>query len=183
MVKPSVTDYLAFLFRPFFRAWWAALTGFASVLALFLARDTSINVGGATVSIVVLVAFTASFVLVSVVAQSWALFQNSAASLQVRSFDKSKELAEGWVLVIEASAELTVGTVLDVYRRAGLAEVPLALVQVVSRNSNGAYQAAPIGKINPVHIREHANGGLRPSDLIVRPFVDLSRIREVSRDI
>ena len=183
MTRPSIPDYLSFLFRPFFRAWWAALTGFASVLALFLARESTVEVGGTIIALAVLLAFTILFVLLSVLTQGWALFQQGWVSLRVSSFDRSKELSEGWVLVIEASTELSVGTVLDVYRRSGLAEVPLALVRIVSRNSSGAFQATPIGKINPVHIREHANGGLRPGDLVVRPYLDLSRLREVSRDV
>lgn len=183
MFRPSVVDYLAYLLRPFFRAWWAAITGFASVLALFLARDSAVVVRAPTIAIVVLVLFGLMFVILATVTQGWFLYRSQLRSMRVTSFDKSREMAGGWVIVVEAQEDIAIGAILDIHKRSGVVEVPLALVEVIARNSDGAYQARPIGKINPVHIREHANGGLRPTDLIVRPFVEWTRIAEVSRDL
>ena len=183
MIQPSFGDYLAYLLRPFFRAWWAAITGFASVLALFLARESTIAVGGPGIAIAVLLLFSLSFVILAAVSQGWVLYKSQAQTMRVISFEKTKEVAGGWVLIVEAQADIGIGATLDIHKRSGVAEVPLALVEIVGRNSDGAYQARTIGKINPVHIREHANGGLRPTDLVVRPFVKWTRIAEVNRDL
>jgi hypothetical protein len=180
--NPTAGGYIGFMFRPFFRAWWASLTGFASVLALYLARDSRIEIGGAAIASITLLFFSLVFVILSVVTQGWELYQSRTGGLRVKSVEKSKEVTEGWILILETSATLSVGAVVDIHKRSGVTEVPLALVQITGRNSDGAYQATPIGKINPAHIREHSAGGLRPTDLVVRPFVEFQRFREVRHD-
>lgn len=92
-------------------------------------------------------------------------------------------MREGWVFVLSGDVDLPVGALGDVYRRTGRAEIPLALARIESKNSSGAFQAVPVGKLNPIHVKEHSAGGLRSSDLVVRAHVDLSRIKEVIDDI
>ena len=87
------------------------------------------------------------------------------------------------MFVLEGGVDLPVGSVVDIHKRTGAAEVPLALVRIAAQNSLGAYQATPIGRINPVHIQEHSAGGLKPWDLIVRTSVDLQRMKEVADDL
>ena len=177
---PTFGSYLRYLTAPFFRAWWAAITGVASVLSIYLAHTWSIALTAPLAVTLTFVILTLVFLVLSVVAQGWHLFVARDAGLRVTSFDRSRDVAEGWILVLEGSVDVAVGAVVDIHKRSGAAEVPLALVKVTGKNSNGAYQATPIGRINPAHIREHSAGGLKSSDLVVRPFVDMRRITEVA---
>ena len=183
MNSPSYASYLRYLTRPFFRAWWAALTGFASVLALYLTRDSGVTIGPVAVATLILLSFTLVFLVVAVISQGWRLDSAPPKTLRVTAFEQSRDMEGGWLLLIEGDVDLNVGAIVDVHKRAGVGEVPLALFRVESKRSDGAYQATPIGRINPVHIREHTAGGLRTGDLVVKPFVEFRRILEIADDI
>nr|WP_320190103.1 hypothetical protein [uncultured Desulfobacter sp.] len=111
------------------------------------------------------------------------MYANQLDKFQVLSFERNREIQEGWVFILHGNIDLAVGTVVDIHKKAGEVEVPLTLVRINSRNSNGAYQATPIGKMNPAHIREHSAGGLKPVDLVVRTSVDLQRMKEIVDDL
>jgi len=180
---PTLSSYLHFIFSPFFRNWWAVLTGCASILAMYVTPSQGITLSGTGMMTVTFVVLTLVFITLSVLSQGWQLYMGRLTGLRVMSFERNRDVQEGWVFVLDGNIDLSVGSVIDVYKRTGAAEVPLALVRIVSRNSCGAYQATPIGKINPAHIREHSAGGLKPGDLLVRTSVDLQRIKEVSNDL
>jgi hypothetical protein len=183
MANPTFGGFLAYLTKPFFRTWWAVITGFASILALYITRDSHFTIGGASIASLILVGSILLFLVLSVTSQGWKLFTAQSTGLHVVSFEKSREVPEGWLLIIGGNAEMTVGTVVDIHKRTPAGEVPLAFFEVSGRNSDGRYQATPIGRINPSHIREHSAGGLRPSDLVVRTSVEIKRMKEVARDI
>ncbi|OGQ87936.1 MAG: hypothetical protein A2512_09955 [Deltaproteobacteria bacterium RIFOXYD12_FULL_56_24] len=180
---PTIEGFLLFLINPFFRYWWAALTGCASILAVYITPSSGITLNGATMMSVTFVAFALVFLTLSVLNQGWQLYMGRLVGLQVTSFERNRDMPEGWVFVLVGGIDLAVGTVIDIHKKTGAAEVPFSLVRIASRNSRGAYQATPIGKINPTHIKEHSAGGLRPEDLIVRTSVDLQRIKEVVNDL
>jgi len=103
--------------------------------------------------------------------------------LQVSPFERNRDIQEGWVFILNGNIHLSVGTVVDVHKKMGEIEVPLALIRINARNSSGVYQATPIGKMNPVHIKEHSVGGLKPGDLVVRTSMDLQRIKELADEL
>jgi len=183
MANPTFGDFVAYLTKPFFRTWWAVITGFASILALYVTRDSHFTIDGPGVASLILLGSILLFLVLSVTSQGWKLFRGQSAGLHVLSFEKSRDVAEGWLLIIGGNAEVIVGTVVDIYKRTPAGEVPLAFFEISGRNSDGRYQATPIGRINPSHIREHSAGGLRPSDLVVRTSVEIKRMKEVARDI
>jgi hypothetical protein len=180
---PTFGSYLRYVTAPFFRAWWAVITGLASVLSLYIAHTWQITLTAPFATTLTFIVLTMGFLVISVVARGWDLFVAARTGLKVTSFERSRDVEEGWILVIEGNMDLSVGAVIDIHKRAGAAEVPLALVQVTGKNSNGSYQATPIGRINPAHVREHSAGALRPSDLVVRPFVEMRRMTEVMNGI
>ena len=181
--QPTFSGYLRFLFSPFFRNWWAALTGCASIFAMYITPSQGTTLSGPGMLTVTFIALTLIFITASALNQGWQLYIGKMRGLRVSSFERNREVEEGWVFLLEGDIELAVGTVIDVHKKTGSAEVPLALVRIVAKNSCGAYQAAPIGKINPTHIREHSAGGLKAEDLIVRTSVDLQRMKEVVDDL
>jgi len=181
--QPTFGGFLHFLFSPFFRYWWAALTGCASIFAMYITPSSGIVLSGAAMMTATFVGLTLFFITISVFGQGWQLYMERLGMVYVSSFERNRDVPEGWVFVIVGGIDLAVGTVIDIHKKTGAAEVPLSLARIVSRNSCGAYQATPIGKINPTHIREHSAGGLRPMDLVVRTSVDLQRIKEVVSDL
>lgn len=177
-MPPSFSAYLRFLTAPFFKAWWAVITGLASFLSLYVANRSTLTLSAMAAFSVTFLLFTLGFFALSAVAQGWTLYSTQGNPLTVVQFDRNRDVEEGWYLVISGSADLSVGSVCDIHRRVGSAEVPLALVRVTGRNSDGTFQAAPLGRMNPSLTREHAAGRLRPGDLVIRPFVDVRRLRE-----
>lgn len=177
------SSYLRFLFSPFFRYWWAALTGCASILAIYITPSQGITVSGAAAMTTTFIGLTLIFLTLSVLSQGWQLYMSRLEELRVSSFERNREVQEGWVFVLDGNIDLAIGTVIDVHKRAGVAEVPLALVRIVAKNSSGAYQATPIGKINPTHLKEYSAGGLKPEDMIVCISIDLERMKEVVGDL
>ena len=181
--QPTFGSFLQFLFSPFFRNWWAALTGCASIFAMYITPSSGITLSGGAMMTATFVGLTLVFIALSVVGQGWQLYTRRLDYLQVKSFERNRDMPGGWVFVLVGGVDLSVGTVIDIHKKAGAAEVPLSLVRIVSQNSCGAYQATPVGKINPTHIKEHSTGGLRPMDLVVRTSIDLQRIKEVANDL
>ncbi|MGD9733582.1 MAG: hypothetical protein AB7U45_15500 [Desulfamplus sp.] len=180
---PTASSYLRFIFSPFFRYWWAALTGCASILAIYITPSQGVTLTGAVMMTMTFVILTMVFITLSALGQSWQLYMMRPQGLRISSFERNRNIKEGWVFVLYGDIELSVGTVIDIHKRTGTVEVPLALIRIDARNSDGAYQATPIGKMNPLYIKEHSAGGLKPSDLIVCTSVNLQRIREVVDDI
>jgi hypothetical protein len=163
---------------PFFWSWWAVVTGVATLFALFAGPQEGVWLSPLALAIVVLVASGLVFLVLSTLSRGWELFVARDGGLRVISFERNRHIAEGWVFILEGNVHLDVGSVIDVHKQSGAAEVPLALLKVVGRNDSGAYQALPIGQLNPVHVREHSAGGLRVPDLIVRKTIDAHRLRE-----
>lgn len=181
-MQPSIPSYLAFLFTPFFRNWWAALTGCASILALFVTPTSGVTFNGPGIMTVTFALLLMIFVTLSVCTQGWGLYSGRLRGMRVTEFERNRDVEEGWVFVIDGDVDLAVGAVVDVHKKTGAAEVPLALAQVMSRRATGGYQAVPIGKLNPAHIQEHSAGGIKPLDLIVHTNIRLHRLREVASE-
>lgn len=180
---PTLGSYLRFLFSPFFRNWWVMLTGCASVLALYITPSQGMTLTGAMLMTMTFVGLTMVFITLSAFMQGWQLYMGRLNGLRVSSFERNRDVQEGWVFILDGDIDLPVGAVVDVHKRTREIEVPLALIQINVKTSKGSYQATPIGKMNPSHIREHSAGGLKAVDLIVRTSVDLQRIKEVFDDL
>lgn len=180
---PTLSSYLRFIFSPFFRNWWAVLTGCASILAIYVTPSQGITLTGAMMMTMTFVILTMVFITLSAFNQGWQLYMGRLQGLRVSSFERNRDVQEGWVFILDGDIDLSVGTLIDVHKRTGAVEVPLALIRIDARNSDGAYQATPIGKMNPAHIREHSAGRLKPADLIVRTSVGFQRIKEVVDDL
>lgn len=150
---------------------------------MYITPSQGITLSGAAMMTVTFISFSLIFLTVSALVKSWEIYSDQRCELHVSSFERNRSISGGWVFVLIGDVDLQVGTVIDIHKKSGGVEVPLSLVQIASRNSSGAYQATPLGKINPTHINEHSVGALRPTDLIVRTSVDLRRIMEVANDL
>ena len=79
---PKFSAYLAFLFQPFFRWWWAAVTGFASIFSVLVTPQSGLVLNSATVAVIIFVGFTMAFLTVSTLVQGWDLYRKRYTDLE-----------------------------------------------------------------------------------------------------
>jgi hypothetical protein len=150
----------------------------ASILSFVLTPESGWKLTPVLALVLTLFTSLLLFLALSVLAQGWDLFINRYTTLEVRNIQKSKDFGGDLVFILSGHLPLGIGTVVDIHRRLGDLEVPFALVEVVSQNDKGHYQATPF-TIVPAHLRDYNAGRFTVSDLIAHPFVTIKRIREV----
>ena len=180
-MQPTIRKYLTFVLSPFFRWSWALITGVASLLSFVLTTYFEFKLTPPLALVLTLFIFLLLFLALSVLTQGWDLFINRYTMLEVRNVQKSKDFGGDLVFILSGHLPLGIGTVVDIHRRLGDLEVPFALVEVVSQNDKGHYQATPLTTA-PAHLRDYNTGKFTVSDLIAHPFVTIKRVREVPRE-
>ena len=143
-MQPNIPTYLGWIFRVFFRWWWAALSGTASIVALFWTPQSGITLSNIAVTAMIFVVLTLSFLTVSVLVQGWALYWDRGHQPEVVSIRRSKDLGSDWIFVINGYLQESGGALIEVRRLLEDTEVPFALVRVVGITEKGYYQAVPI---------------------------------------
>ncbi len=143
-MQPNIPTYLGWIFRVFFRWWWAALSGTASIAALFWTPQSGITLSNIAVTAMIFVVLTLSFLTVSVLVQGWALYWDRGHQPEVVSIRRSKDLGSDWIFVINGYLQESGGALIEVRRLLEDTEVPFALVRVVGITEKGYCQAVPI---------------------------------------
>jgi len=70
----TLPSFLRFLFSPFFRNWWAVLTGCASILAMYITPSHGITLSGAAMMTATFGVLSLIFITLSVLGQGWQLY-------------------------------------------------------------------------------------------------------------
>lgn len=177
-MKNQRARYLEFIVGPFFRWWWALITGLATLLSYKLTPQVGWHVGAVGVLILTLLCSTLLFLATSVVYQGWHLFRGRYAELVLCSIQRSRDLGSDWVFVLSAGLDLPTGTIIDVHRRLGDLEVPFALIEIVGANSDGRYQALPQW-LAPIHIRDYTAGRFSVSDTVCVRSLTSTRVQDL----
>jgi hypothetical protein len=99
-MAPSFSAYLAYLFRPFFRWWWAAVTGFASIFSVLVTPQSGLVLRSPSVAIVIFIGFTMAFLTLSALVQSWDLYRKRQTDLRVAAIQKTKEYGGEYVALL-----------------------------------------------------------------------------------
>ena len=173
-----IYEYLKFILSPFFRGWWAIITGLATLLGYVLTPETGVRLVPILSLLITLLIFSLLFFALSVLVQGWYLFINRYTGLEVKNIQKNEgEL----VFILSGYLPLGVGTIVDIHRRLGDLEVPFALVKVASQNDKGFYQAEALTTA-PAHLRDYNTGKFAVNDLIAYPFATTDRIREIPQE-
>jgi hypothetical protein len=170
-------SYLEFILAPFFRWWWALITGVATLLSYRLTPQGGYQLGAVAALLLTLVCFTLLFATISVLYRGWLLFRDRYAPLTVQAIQKNRDLGGEWIFVLATGGRMTPGTVVDVHRRLGDLEVPFALVEIVAETAIGTYQAVPRW-LAPIHIRDFTAGRFSPAETVVLRHLTATRIRE-----
>jgi hypothetical protein len=176
---PKFSAYLAFLFQPFFRWWWAAVTGFASIFSVLVTPQSGLVLSSATVATIIFVGFTMAFLTLSTLIQGWDLYRKRYTDLRVAAVQKTKEYGGDYVTALCGDTEVPVGTLVELRRPVGEDEILFALVEVRNRTTRGNYLGVPIWT-SAVHQRDLFGGKFAASQLVVIPHVQrntLSRLQ------
>lgn len=180
---PSVTGYMSWLLRPFFRWWWAVLTGTASILGLILTPDSGITISRPTMLIGILLLLAFVFLGLSTATQGWALYFRKHRPIRVLSVQKvlSEQKAvqphTDLLFVIDGFLKGGGGTLLDVRRALEGAETPFCIVKVTTVTEDGHFQATPIWA-SPGHLRAFRKNEFGVRDLRVTQSLTYDQVRE-----
>lgn len=169
MRSPTFLSYCRLLFEPFFKWWWAAITGVASILSYLALPESGVAVSKLGVATGVLVGLFLLFLVLSVVWQGWLLYAARFAELRVAAINKCKDYGGEYVVVLRG-LRVESGVLLELHRFVGEVEVPVAVVEVMQTNSLGEHQARPLW-FAPGHLRDFGTRKYDATDLRVRMAV------------
>jgi predicted membrane metal-binding protein len=167
------------MLSPFFRWWWAAVTGVVSLAGFVLTPASGWNFSQVGVLILMVTISTLLFLSLSVITQGWSVFTDHYGALEVKTVQKDGATGDDYIFVMAGHLPLGIGTLVDVHRRLGDIEVPFALIEVISVNEKGHYQAKSINMV-PAHLGDYNAGKFTASDMIAHPFVTRERLRGTS---
>ena len=174
----SRLDFVSWLLLPAMKAWWAVLTGTASVAALFLAPAAGLLLSPGWLFLLVLVNSLLVFTTLSVVVQGWTLFRNRAVPIRVVNASKTKNDYGATILFVLGGPVEGIGNaVLEIRRVAGEQELPFAVVQVVDRTDGGNLMAIPL-HVAPTALRDFNAHAFGVADMRVKGHVTFDRLVE-----
>ena len=178
-MRPVISEYLGWLFQPFFRWWWAAVSGTASIVALWWTPQSGVTLSNVTAAITVLIISMLVFLTLSVLIQGCSLYRGRNRSLEVVSIrrDKDKDFNADLVFVIRGYLQESIGTLVEIRRPLEDTEVPFAIVRVVGTTAKGYHQAVPIW-ISPGHQRDFMRHEFTPRALLAKTTLTYDRVLE-----
>ena len=176
-MRPILSGYLGWLFRPFFRWWWAAVSGIVSIVALLGTPESGVVLSNSIAAIVVLSGSVIVFLTLSVMMQGWSLYRGNNRSLEVISIRKARDFDGDWIFVISGHLSESTGTLVEIRRPLEDTEVPFAVVRIVGTTEEGYHQAVPIW-ISPGHQRDFNRHEFAARTLRARTTLTYDRIVE-----
>lgn len=167
---PKLSAYVGFLFQPFFRWWWAAVTGFASIFGVLVTPQSGVVLRAPTLVIIIFVGFTMAFLTLSTLFQGWDLYRKRYTDLRVAAIQKTKDYGGEYVTALRGDMEVPVGTLVELRRPVGEDEILFALVEIRNRTARGNYLGVPLWT-SAGHQRDYFGGKFASSELVVIPHV------------
>lgn len=180
--KKSTAGFLRLIFGSFFRWWWAAITGFASIASWLFVSRKGILLAPFMFSILILLGLILLFLVLSTVYQGWLIYQERFTRLQVVGFQRCSSYGGDYVFLLEGNLGAAQGTVVELKRFHAGVEVPIALVEIMEKNSKGQYQARPIW-VSPGHLRDLRMNQFVVSEIGAEPLVKLRTLQRAKDQI
>ena len=172
-----MTEYLAWLFGPFFRWWWALLTGFASLVGFAWTPQAGVHLSAAGMACLLAATFTLTFLALTVTLQGWKLHKGRWSPFEVIHIRAPTELQSELVFVLRGPETTQVGTLLSVRRDLGDIEVPFALLRVETSTLAGKLQAIPVWT-SPGHLNDLSQGKFTATSVRVDRHLSYDETRE-----
>lgn len=177
-MRSKLGQFFGIIFQPFFRWWWALITGMVSIVAFLSTPTSGIVISPTGMLFLILLGFTLLFLAFSILLQGWKLYIEVQRDLEVVSLRRTKELGADWVFVLRGYLRDATGMMLEIRRPLDEVEVPFAIVRVIGTTARGLYQAVPIW-ISPGHLRDFISCQFSTSELIAYPHIYFEKAREV----
>lgn len=137
--------YIGWLFGPFFRWWWAAVTGIIGLIA-FAWTPASISFSKPVLLLLLLVVSALFFLSATVLAQGWKLF-SERSSFRIVSLTRVEEgeFDCEWIVIFEGPPGIQVDWILQVDRKFDDGRVAsFAIIRVLNKLNECTYQAASV---------------------------------------
>lgn len=138
-------SYIVWLLGPFFRWWWAAVTGVIGLIA-FAWTPASVEVSKPILLLILLLASALLFLSATVVTQGWKLYSERSI-FRVVSLTRVEEgdFDCEWILIFEGPPGIQVDWILQVDRKFDDGRIaPFAIIKVLAQTSECTYQAASV---------------------------------------
>lgn len=177
-MQAQFMEYLQIVLTPFFKWWWVLFTGVATFLGYVLTPDAGFTFGRVGMLLLILMFFLLLFFSASIFFQGWIVFNNRFAELRILHIQKNNDLNSEFVFIFMSHISLEIGTLVHIKRRLGDVEVPFALVEIVSKNKKGNYQAKEIS-IKPAHLRDFKSGKCSIDDMVASPYISSATFKEI----
>ncbi|MEM6334607.1 MAG: hypothetical protein AAF823_14845 [Planctomycetota bacterium] len=161
----EIVAYLWYISRPFFFAWWAVITGIATLLSLFAVPESGLVLSRSAVAASTLALAALIFLVVSVVVQGFRLYSNQLGDINVKSIHTSEE-DDSLTFLLTCKRPLATGALVELRRPIGDTEAPFAIVEIGELNRKGLYEAKTVW-ISPGHQNDCRTGKFSVSDIAV----------------
>ncbi len=135
--------YLRALTQPFFRWWWALLTGVATLLSFFQWQQTGVNLSGVTVALSVCAALTLLFFAGSVITQGFGWYTQSQRQPVVVACTPADKESPVEIFHLTSALPLEPGQVISLLRTMGERVFCIGMLKV-ERIATGRYQCVPL---------------------------------------
>jgi len=139
----DVLRYLASLTRPFFRWWWAVITGLATLLAFFEWRSTGMQLSSTAVAVIVGVFLTITFFAASVIVQGFGWYTRSHGQPVIVTCTPANPESPLEVFQLTSMLPLEPGQVISLLRTVGDRTFCIGMLKV-ERIASSRYQCVPL---------------------------------------
>lgn len=167
--------FLEIMFGPFFKWWWATITGVATIAGWFIFPAFGYTVGRIWICFLILFFFTLMFLTISATYQGYRLFKNSCSRLTLKSIQRCDDFSGDHIFLFIGNYNTEIGSLFEVYRNLGDVEVCIAIVEVIHIKDDDTVQAKPIW-FSPGHKRDLQGGTIGITSLTVRPIIKKENI-------
>ena len=172
--------YVGTLLTPFFRWWWALITGVATLFSFFAWRTTELNLSGIQAALAVLIFFSMLFLVLSVISQGYKWYIRSYCNPEVIKFSPAANDSETEIFHLKSLLPLEPGQVVSVLRTFDDGRVICMGMLKVERLLSDRYQCIPLW-IGPGHRQDLKRGKIKEKHLSTSLLLnesDLSRYIE-----
>lgn len=175
--------FLRLIFGSFFRWWWAAITGFASIAGFLIALQSpaeGVLLSPLLFGILILLGSLLVFLVLSTVYRSWLIYREHFTRLRVVGLSRYNDPDPSDLFILEGNAHYNQGTVIELQRFHEGLDIAIALVEIMEKNSAGQYPAkviwAPAGPLGDLRM-----GKFMFSDIKAGPLIREETIQKAIR--
>lgn len=180
LIVMQTESFIKLLFGSFFRWWWTAVTGVATLLSFF-AIPNGIVIGRTVTALLIFSALTLLFLTISTVYQGWSLYKSRVSPPVFLRFHELEKFGKDLVCLVDGVPKEAEGKIAQLKREVSTGlEVPFAVIEFGERNADGQVLAEVVW-ISPGHLSDLRSNQFSASDVIVDLFVNRKSMFELTQ--